>query len=300
MPDRSVNVDRDTHRTSKPGRRFARRATVVVAMSLCGWLRPGTVTAQSLPRPSLALAAPQAGSVPPTPISIPPALDTACVRCHTTSLRGTMRVHLREWARSPHAAHGIGCHDCHGGDPRQTDVTTAHAPTAADEGLSGPQHADRLCVRCHAESARAFERNPHYALIQAGDRLMPGCVTCHGAEGVDPISPERLEAVCNQCHGPGSSRPHPGAAGAIRLLLVEQQSLVLLQAEVGRLAGLFPPGATRARVEATLAEVSAILRADAEAEHSGEVGTLAAQLQVLYRRTLDAAGLLLQPPEPKR
>ncbi len=245
-------MNRHSTRTSV---RHARRrwcaaaGATMIAIAIFGWPSSFVVTAQLL----RSGPAPQSAAAPP--LAIPPSLDSACVRCHAASLSSRVRVHLQEWAGSPHGKNGVGCQDCHGGDPESTDVATAHAPAAAVNGLSRTQRSIRLCARCHAQTAEVYERSPHYPLIQAGERLMPSCVTCHGAVAYERVSPERLEAECSQCHSAGRSAPRPGIAGGIRLLLVERDALLRLCTEGLRLASVLPPGPTRSGVEGELTHV---------------------------------------------
>lgn len=267
----------------------AAAGAAMIVIALFGWPSSFVVTAQVLgPRPAA-----------PPPLAIPPSLDSACVRCHAASLSSRVRVHLREWVGSPHGKNGVGCQDCHGGDPESTDVATAHAPAAAVNGLSRTQRSIRLCARCHAQTAEVFERSPHYPLIQAGERLMPSCVTCHGAVVYERVPPERLEAECAQCHGAGRLAPRPEIAPGIRLLLVERDALLRLCTEGLRLASVLPPGPTRSHVEGELTQVEARLHAGVRETHSTDIGPFAAEVPALYRRALDAVGQMLQPPKPK-
>ncbi|HVB37208.1 MAG TPA: multiheme c-type cytochrome [Vicinamibacterales bacterium] len=271
----------------------------MAAIGLMAWLWPCVATAQVV-RPVAAGTVAQGTATQSAPVKIPPALDTACARCHATSLKSEMQVHLREWARSPHAAHGIGCHDCHGGDPRDADAATAHASHTVANRPDTLHNVDRMCTRCHAETGRLFERNPHYKLIKAGDRLMPGCVACHGEEGLEPPSPVRVEAMCNQCHGAGAAHANPVYGAGIRLALRELESIRRLLAESRRFAGLLPEGPARTRIEAEIAQVEVAVHANSEAGHSGDDAVVAAQRSELYQRTVDIVNQLLQPPTPKR
>ncbi len=292
-------MDRTASRGSEPGRRSPARTAAIAAIGLMAWLWPCVATAQ-FARPVPAGTMAQGTATPPAPVAIPPALDTACVHCHTTSLKSEMQVHLREWARSPHAAHGIGCHDCHGGDPRNSDAATAHASHTAANRPDTLHNVDDMCTRCHATTGRLFEGNPHYALIAAGNRLMPGCVACHGEEGVEPLSPVRMEAVCNQCHGAGSAHANPAYGAGIRMGLVELESILGLLAESRRFAGLLPEGPARTRIEAEITQVEAAVHANSDAGHGGDDAVVAAQQSELYQRTVDIVNQLLQSPTPKR
>ncbi|HVB37206.1 MAG TPA: hypothetical protein VND92_01670, partial [Vicinamibacterales bacterium] len=115
-------MNRHSTRTSVPHARWhwcAAAGAAMIAIGAFGWPASFVVTAQVLRLGP----APQSAAAPP--LAIPPSLDSACVRCHAASLSSRVRVHLQEWVGSPHAKNGVGCQDCHGGDPGSTDAATA-------------------------------------------------------------------------------------------------------------------------------------------------------------------------------
>ena len=123
--------------------------------------------------------------------------DTACLQCHG-SMPGRLGAPVEAWKQSVHAANGISCHDCHGGDP--TDPANAMSP---DRGFLGKPDATGVpdfCGRCHVGVADDYEASLHGKALGAGG---PNCVTCHGNHGVQRASLAIIdEQRCGACHTP--------------------------------------------------------------------------------------------------
>ena len=133
-----------------------------------------------------------------------------CGVCHPES-----RV---AFAESTHAAEGVLCSDCHGGDP------ASRQPEAAHRGDFRPL-SDRLlipaaCASCHADLDRmrpynlpvdqyaVYLTSQHGRAIARGERRAAVCSDCHGSHRVlGPANPEspvhhlRLVDTCAGCHG---------------------------------------------------------------------------------------------------
>ena len=172
---------------------------------------------------SLLLAAAPAGAAPAKP-------DTSsCISCHRTGEEARLRKPVAEWPNDVHAAAGLGCESCHGGDP--TRVTGKSPDDAADlamdpaKGFKAPP--DRLeipqfCARCHSDAAYMKRYNPQLRVDQlteyrtsvhgkknaAGDETPATCVDCHGIHGIrkvnNPASPvfaTNVPKTCGHCHG---------------------------------------------------------------------------------------------------
>ena len=61
-------------------------------------------------------------------LSIPAAslaAESVCLQCHA-GMSGDLSAPVADWQTSVHAANGISCHDCHGGDA--TDMAMAKNP----------------------------------------------------------------------------------------------------------------------------------------------------------------------------
>jgi cytochrome c7-like protein len=150
-----------------------------------------------------ALALPPAGRAGAQPL-------TQCESCHAASVGDVPAPDwLVEWRQSSHAAHRIGCHECHGGDPSSPVQDVAHRGMLAAMHPRSPVHAANLaqtCARCHKPISQAFSISLHQTLVQAGDRRAPTCATCHGPMSATVPSPAALEARCAGCHPASSPR----------------------------------------------------------------------------------------------
>jgi len=166
-------------------------------------------------RPSTATAA-EPGAVATAPAS-------SCADCHIANVE-TMPApeHFRECEMSAHGKASVGCEACHGGDATTYDAFRAHRgmlrPSDPDSPV-GPGNLAATCGRCHAGPYVAYQRGPHYALLQAGRRDVPGCDDCHGSVAAHLLSPRALEAQCNSCHAAGAEHPLPEVGEQARLLL---------------------------------------------------------------------------------
>ncbi|MGD8607564.1 MAG: ammonia-forming cytochrome c nitrite reductase subunit c552, partial [Myxococcales bacterium] len=70
-----------------------------------------------------------------------------CLTCHLT-----VDDKLGElWATDIHAQAGIGCVDCHGGDPNAEVSEKAKRAGTGYRGIPSPLEITRLCGGCHAD-----------------------------------------------------------------------------------------------------------------------------------------------------
>jgi hypothetical protein len=120
-----------------------------------------------------------------------------------------------------HAKQGLGCADCHGGDPKALDKDQAHAPETGFVGKFPVEAIPDLCARCHSNAPFMATYNPrlavdqydkyqtsrHGELLAMGLRKVAECVSCHTAHNVriasDPRSsvyPVNLPHTCAKCH----------------------------------------------------------------------------------------------------
>lgn len=135
-----------------------------------------------------------------------------CAVCHIASTSPEVameEVKAGQWLDSVHAARGVGCEKCHGGDPASTDPVQAHRGVLAPANFRSPINPANLsdtCGACHRREAFAFGKSLHQSLVVAGDRRAPTCVTCHGSMGDRVPTPAALEARCAACHVRGSAR----------------------------------------------------------------------------------------------
>ncbi len=145
----------------------------------------------------------------------PGQVTDSCWGCHRDDKAG------REHRAGIHYAFGIGCADCHGGDPTKAKREEAESEKAGFKAGFSPFDIPELCAKCHGKSEfvkrSRMKRNPFEeykqgvhaeALWQKEERRAPQCVTCHGAHRVlwvddpeSPAHPANVNRTCAKCHG---------------------------------------------------------------------------------------------------
>ena len=135
--------------------------------------------------------------------ALAPALaEEACVVCHRSPEFKVKNRKLYDYnlafERSIHGIIGLGCSDCHGGDPDTTDLALAH------EGVMAPVRFDNIpktCGACHEGQYASFVQSEHYRQLM-DDGSAPNCVTCHGAMDMDFYFTNLVRTTCTFCHNP--------------------------------------------------------------------------------------------------
>jgi hypothetical protein len=169
------------------------------------------------PEPTATLS-PSVGVVP-TPIHEPVLFEeNTCITCHR-ELGGRHAQITDDWDESVHAARGVGCVSCHGGDPTKAD---AEESMSLEAGYLGPLPKDRipgLCGSCHTrvDLMRPFDlstdqldqywQSQHGQALLEGDPNVATCFDCHDGHRVlkvsDPASkvyPSNEPEMCARCH----------------------------------------------------------------------------------------------------
>jgi len=183
---------------------------------------PGTgswtlTVGQATPTPEVPL---ESAPPLPTPIAHPgDASSTGCVDCHS-KVDSKQAAIADDWRASIHAKEGVGCADCHGGDPTSDEITVGMAEARGFQGVPGRDETVGLCGSCHANADRmrpyqvATDQYSKYFSSVHGQRLLIAnddrvaiCSDCHGAHGVKPASdptadvyPLNVPKLCASCH----------------------------------------------------------------------------------------------------
>lgn len=154
-----------------------------------------------------------------TAAEAPTATDT-CLACHAT-LTDRLLTPAQQFSDDVHAARGLTCAACHGGDPTAEDMPVAMSPAKGFIGV--PRRADipKLCARCHSDAAFMRTYNPslrtdqlaqygtsiHGQRLRRGDTRVAVCSDCHGAHNIAPASsplsrvhPLKIPDTCGACH----------------------------------------------------------------------------------------------------
>ncbi len=174
--------------------------------------------------------------------------DSSCLACHQ-KLSGRAGDVVDEWRVSIHAAAGIGCEDCHGGDPTAQDQAAAMSPAAGFRATLPRTQIPDLCGSCHADPQRMapfglpvdqlelYRHSVHGRRLAQGDVNVATCYDCHGGHAVresnDPessIYPVNLPATCGRCHAdPQRMAPYDIATNQLELFKNSVHGIALLR-----------------------------------------------------------------------
>ncbi|MEK7475048.1 MAG: hypothetical protein AAB152_05375 [Candidatus Coatesbacteria bacterium] len=183
----------------------------------------------------------------------------SCAECHR-GLKGPddLKHTYPDWKRSVHAAAGVGCEACHGGDPVKTGREAAHAGVLPSSQPGSPVYftvIPKTCGVCHAKELAAFRRSVHYRELQTSGRG-PNCVTCHGAMASRVLEPKTMEMTCTLCH----RRPTQAYAARMSLTHSADQVRRLGRAvERGRQAGVDVTAQARELADLTARQARAVV-----------------------------------------
>ncbi|NOY12774.1 MAG: cytochrome C [Deltaproteobacteria bacterium] len=122
--------------------------------------------------------------------------ETVCIQCHSGQ-EGRLKAPVEQWRNSVHAANGISCNDCHGGDP--TDFTMAMSPDRGFVGVPEYDEVPEFCGHCHLGVKEDYLGSAHGKALESGG---PQCVLCHGSHGIQLASIKLInKESCTRCHG---------------------------------------------------------------------------------------------------
>lgn len=148
------------------------------------------------------------------------AVKESCSDCHSYMSRKSQII-VGEWKQSIHAKKGIGCSDCHGGNPKATTVDGAMWNAPGFKPKPEKQDIPGMCAKCHAnpDYMRPFniESTSQYAeykqsihgkrLLEQGDAKVAACTDCHGAHNIrarddiqSSVYKTNIPGTCAKCH----------------------------------------------------------------------------------------------------
>jgi len=147
------------------------------------------------------------------------AAEDNCRTCHYDIEDEGGPAHLIE--RDIHIQKGLGCVDCHGGDPSLEDMDDVRK-TRGYRGVPSHRQVPEFCARCHSDAGYMHEHNPSLPtdqldkyrtsvhgqrLFEERDAKVANCVSCHTVheigDAVMPHSsthPVNLIKTCGHCH----------------------------------------------------------------------------------------------------
>lgn len=156
----------------------------------------------------------------PSPIVHPAAEgQNTCYDCHVDLDEKHTGI-SEEWEDSVHGKAGVGCADCHGGDPGTDEMNLSMSPEVGFIGVPTRKNIPDLCGGCHSDVERMRQYNlptDQYVkyidsvhgikLKENGDTRVALCVDCHGTHDIkkasDPLAavyPLNVPALCAGCH----------------------------------------------------------------------------------------------------
>ncbi|MGH9750159.1 MAG: multiheme c-type cytochrome [Candidatus Polarisedimenticolia bacterium] len=182
------------------------------------------------PAPAAAVALLLAAATATAPAAEPPReprgplpLESSCVACHS-QLDGPVKEPADRAPEDVHFLKGLGCSDCHGGNPAagaDGDMDAAHDRTKGFAGRPARLGIPAFCARCHADAVFMKRFDPHARVDQLAeyrtsvhgrknaekDERAAVCTDCHGVHGIRAVSdprssvhPSRVADTCGRCH----------------------------------------------------------------------------------------------------
>jgi hypothetical protein len=145
--------------------------------------------------------------------------QSSCVTCHSM-LEGKLADPVKKFDMDVHHQMGLGCADCHGGDPADESMD-AMSPAKGFRGAPRKTQVPEFCARCHSDITYMHRFNPkmradqlsqyltsvHGKRLKQGDTKVAACVDCHGVHNILPVSdtrspvyPVNIASTCGHCH----------------------------------------------------------------------------------------------------
>ncbi len=155
-------------------------------------------------------------------IAVGPAVSTEpnnCLSCHQDWEDDDGPSHL--YSKDVHAQRGLGCQDCHGGDPALEDMDEVREGKNFRGTISHLDVPD-FCAGCHSDAAYMHDFNPSLAVDQLTkyrtsvhgrklygekDAKVANCISCHSVHTIageklpySSVHPLNLPNTCGECH----------------------------------------------------------------------------------------------------
>jgi nitrate/TMAO reductase-like tetraheme cytochrome c subunit len=151
-------------------------------------------------------------------LSAAPPKDS-CVACHS-NLPGNFGKPAKLFSEDIHHQQGLGCADCHGGNPND-DSMNAMSPAKGFRGAPSKAQIPAFCGRCHSDPTYMRKFNPslrtdqaseyftsvHGKRLKQGDSKVAVCVDCHSVHNIRAVTDTRapvyathVAETCARCH----------------------------------------------------------------------------------------------------
>lgn len=153
--------------------------------------------------------------------------ESSCINCHISSeWVSDTTITAAFLAEDIHRNMGLGCEDCHGGDPgigfEDGDPELAMNPAKGYKAPPGRSRIPEFCGNCHSDVEYMKRYNPRLStdqlklyktsvhgkgLYNRKDTKVAICTDCHGVHGILPSSDSRsgvfhanIPKTCKSCH----------------------------------------------------------------------------------------------------
>jgi len=148
-----------------------------------------------------------------------PPKDT-CLDCHG-SMDGDLQKPALLIKNDIHLQNGLGCANCHGGDPTSDDPSIAMSKAKGFIGKPKRTAIPQLCANCHSkpefmgrfrpqqrvDQFELYKTSVHGKRLATGDENVATCIDCHSVHDIRavkdaqaPVSKMRLPETCGRCH----------------------------------------------------------------------------------------------------
>jgi predicted CXXCH cytochrome family protein len=155
------------------------------------------------------------------------AAESSCIKCHLSSDWVSDTTIAADFMnRDVHNNMGLGCEDCHGGDPKigfdEGDPELAMDPAKGFKDPPGKLGIPEFCGSCHSNVEYMKNYNPRLPtdqlklyrtsvhgkrLYDKKDKKVAVCTDCHGVHGILPSNDTRssiyhsnIPGTCKKCH----------------------------------------------------------------------------------------------------
>ncbi len=143
---------------------------------------------------------------------------SSCLECHL-QLEDDLKAPAEAFQADIHRQFGLGCQDCHGGNPLEEDIELAKDKSF--KGAPARAKIPEACGSCHSDSAFMRRYNPnlrvgqlelywtsrHGQTLKKGDARVAVCTDCHGVHGIQTSNFPKsktfawnIPETCGRCH----------------------------------------------------------------------------------------------------
>jgi len=153
--------------------------------------------------------------------------EGSCLGCHKDPdflvQNKLLYDYFQNWRSSVHSQEGVGCEDCHGGNPDLAGKEAAHGSAISPDNAGSPvnfRNIAQMCGECHGDILEGFSKSEHFQHIAARkqEKQGPTCVTCHRSMNIEVLNVTSVRESCARCHNEAKHN-HPENPEKAELIL---------------------------------------------------------------------------------